>query len=317
MTDLSTDAPDVPHVAAERLPQNPIAQVVWGASFPWRALGFIAAHELWLWASFAVLVNVALLGVITTSLWWYVMPWLGEAQARLTAMAADGQTLQMAVRLLVWALWIMMLPLIFVGSTVVVLLIGQLFASPFLDVLSEKVECIQMGTLPKKTGFGRFVGSAALALADCIWGVVYLGAVYIPLLLLGFVPGVGALVSLVAGAMVVSQQFLGLVLSRQLVSYRARWACVLQNKWAALGFGAMTTLMLAVPGIDLLLLPLATVGGTMLACALWRGDRLAPTLWAPPVKPLIFGPDGRVVLPRQIAHETTPSDVVLGQGPSS
>lgn len=279
------------------LPRHPIAQLIWGASFPWRALGFISAHNLWLWASFAVLVNVVLLGVIAAGLYVYVMPYLAWADGRLAAMAADGETLQMAVRLLVWALWIMVLPLIFVGSTVIVLLFGQLFASPVLDILSEQTECAVMGTAAKAGGIGRFFGALALALADCIWGVVYLGAVYIPLLLLGFVPGVGALASLVAGAMVVAQQFMGLVLTRQLVSYRARWACILDNKWAALGFGAMTTLMLAVPGVDLLLLPLATVGGTLLACALWQADRLAPTLWAPPIRPILFGPDGRPLPP--------------------
>jgi CysZ protein len=298
MTSIPPAQPQAAFRTEPTLPRHPITQMIWGASFPWRALGFIAEHELWLWASFAVLINIVLLAGIITGVIWYVMPWLSEAQARLGAMAADGQTLQMAVRLLVWALWIMVVPLIFVGSTVVVLLFGQLFSSPFLDMLSEKVECIQMGSLPQQAGFGRFVGAAALAFADCVWGIVYLGAVYIPLLLLGFVPGVGALVSLVAGSMVVSQQFLGLVLSRHLVSYRARWSCILQNKWPALGFGAMTTLMLALPGIDLLLLPLATVGGTMLACALWRADRLAPTLWAPPIKPLLFGPDGRVLVPQ-------------------
>jgi CysZ protein len=267
---------------AVAIPHHPLALVLWGASYPWRALGFMQRHGLWMWASFAILVHVVLLLVVACGLWLWTVPWLALCNAHLVALAADSPGWQAAVTLAVWGLWAIVVPLILVLSLVVVLLVGQLLASPFLDLLSEQVECAVMGTSAAPAGVRRTLAALALAAADCVWAVLYLGMAYVPLLILSLVPGLGAGISLVAGALLVAQQFLGLVLSRQLISYRARWACVLGNRWSALGFGLMVTLMLAVPGINLLLLPLATVGGTLLTCALWQAGRLVPILPPPP-----------------------------------
>ncbi|MEO0593615.1 MAG: hypothetical protein AAFZ38_08550, partial [Myxococcota bacterium] len=47
-----------------------------------------------------------------------------------------------------------------------------------------------------------------------------------------------------------------------------------RNRWLSLGFGSSSMLLLFVPGLNLILLPLAAVGGTLAFCDLYRAERL-------------------------------------------
>ena len=119
-------------------------------------------------------------------------------------------------------------------------------------------------------GIGRAIKTVSVAIGDLVWGVFFLVMVNGPLILLGFVPVLGtavaALVSFGFSALLLSHEFMGLPLTRQLVSYRERWSHVWRHKWLALGMGSSTMLMLAIPGVNLVLLPLAAVGGTLMYC---------------------------------------------------
>ena len=75
-------------------------------------------------------------------------------------------------------------------------------------------------------------------------------------------------------ALLLAHEFMGLPLTRQLVSYRERWSHVWRHKWLAVGMGTSTMLLLAIPGINLVLLPLASVGGTLMYCDLREAGRV-------------------------------------------
>ena len=77
------------------------------------------------------------------------------------------------------------------------------------------------------------------------------------------------------------QEFVGLPLARQLVGYRRRWGVVWDNRWLAAGFGSAVAVLFIVPGLNLVLLPLAAVGGTLLYCDLKTAGRLSVSLPEP------------------------------------
>lgn len=270
--------PTEPAYMLSQPPRFAVSEFVWGASFIFRAWRFLNRYRLWHLASLAILVHFLLFAGLSFGLWKLVWPFLETWTLRLETMGQDGETIHRVVQLLLWALWLMAVPIVFVAGAVLVLLLGQLVASPFLDVLSERVECIVMRMETQPTSWRRTFEAIFLSLSDCVWGFVYLGLLYIPLLLLGFVPGIGAIVSFVVGAFVLAQEFMGAVLSRHLVSYRARWQLVLRNRWSALGFGGMIMVLFVLPGVNLLVLPLVCVAGTLLICALRQSDRLSPVL---------------------------------------
>ncbi|MEM6733160.1 MAG: EI24 domain-containing protein, partial [Myxococcota bacterium] len=71
-------------------------------------------------------------------------------------------------------------------------------------------------------------------------------------------------------ALLLSVEFVGLSLTRRFVNYRGRWRIIWDNKGLSLGFGSASMLLLLVPGLNLILLPLAAVGGTLAYCDLVR-----------------------------------------------
>lgn len=256
------------------MPTNILTQWLRGASYPWRALAFLRRHNIWRLALAPIAVNLFLLGAVVYGGIELVWPWMHQLGARLQSYAADADVVRMAVTLLIWCLWILLVPLIVIGSCTVVLLLGQMVAGPFLEILSERVECLALGRVETPFGLKRFIESVFLGLGDAMWSLVYLVAIYLPLPLLGLIPVVGAAASLYFGALLLTQEFLGPPLARHMVSYRARWSLLMRHKSLAFGFGCGTMLLVAIPGINLLMLPVACVGGTLLYCDMFTAGLL-------------------------------------------
>jgi CysZ protein len=124
------------------------------------------------------------------------------------------------------------------------------------------------------------VQGVALAVRDLVWGLVYLTVVNGLIFVVsagtfGLAAAPASIVSFCFSAWLLAHEFVGLALSRQLVGYRRRWRIVWANKWTTLGFGVACMGLLFVPGLNLVLLPLAAVGGTLLYCDLKAGGRVS------------------------------------------
>ena len=65
--------------------------------------------------------------------------------------------------------------------------VGQAVASPFLDALSERTEAIVMGEEPPPFSLARSIRGMLLAVLDLVWGLLYLAAVHVPLLIISAV----------------------------------------------------------------------------------------------------------------------------------
>ncbi len=125
---------------------------------------------------------------------------------------------------------------------------------------------------------GRVIRALVVGLGDLFWGGLTALAVYSVLFVVGLVPGVGTIpatiCSYIFAALLASHEFVGLPLTRRFVSYRGRWRAVRENLSVTLGFGATVLLLLVIPAAGFFVLPLASVGGTLLFCDLIASKRL-------------------------------------------
>ncbi|MEL6338893.1 MAG: EI24 domain-containing protein [Myxococcota bacterium] len=251
-----------------------------GLRYPLEGFGFIREHRLWRLAAMPIAINVLLFVAALALIGVVVWPWLAWANQGLEQWA-DGFEMAVIVwfaAAVIWMAWLLGALVVLGASSIVVLLIGQAVASPFLDMLSERVENIVLGTPEQPFTVAIVVRSIVLSLADLFWGLLFLVAVHIPIFLLGLVPGIGTVpasaASFAFGALLLAVEFIGLSMTRRFVSYRQRWAAIWRNRWLSLGFGSSSMLLLFVPGLNLILLPLAAVGGTLAFCDLYRAERL-------------------------------------------
>jgi CysZ protein len=248
------------------LPTNFIAQGVRGFTYPFEAFGFISRNGLWGLTAASIAVNVILLGALIWGGFHFAGPIIGDAEEWIRESLAEW-----LIPLFRFVAAILLLA----ASGVVLLLVGQLFASPFLDMLSERVESTVLGTQRYPFSIGRLFRAIIVAFSDLVWSLLYIVAANVPIWLLGFLLApVSSVLSFLFNALVLAQEFVGLSLARQLVGFRRRWSLIWRNRWLTAGFGSATMLLLLVPGLNLVLLPLAAVGGTLLYCDMKASGRV-------------------------------------------
>jgi CysZ protein len=251
------------------LPRGLLASLAGGFRYGLEPLGLIGRAGLWPLALAAVLVKVILVAALIAAVLTWLVPEVRGLVASLDAWAAGSRALAAFVAVAGGLVWVLAVGLGVAASAVIVLMVGQAVASPFLDVLSERVETLVLGTAPVPSSAGRVVASMRMAVGDLVWTLVYWVLLNLPLFVLGLVAApVSAGLGFVVSAVLLAQEFVGLALARRLVPYRRRFAIFRGHRAVALGFGAACMLLFAVPGLNLVLLPVATVGGTLLYCDL-------------------------------------------------
>ena len=261
------------------VPPGVIGQFLAGLAYPFKGLTFMREHRLWGQAAAAIAVNAVLLIAVMVTAFSWIVPWVQGSVAGMVAWAGASAFWGFLVGVLTWLIWALVLPATVVLSFVVLVLVGQAVASPFLDSLSEEVESRVLGTPTAPMTTKRMLQDVAVALVDLAGGLVLLFCVNLPILLIGLVPGIGTLVgpvmSFMFTALLLAHEFIGLSMARHHVSYRGRWQSVWANRWSALGLGTSAMALLFVPVVNLVLLPLAAVGGTLLYCDLRTAGRLS------------------------------------------
>jgi CysZ protein len=166
-----------------------------------------------------------------------------------------------------WILW----PLI--GITVS-LITGYLFtsvaliiASPFNALLAEKAEELITGQ-PVASLEG--VGAALLAVPRSILREILKLLYYIPIalfvLLLSFIPGIGAVAWLLLGAWMMSIQFVDYPMDNHQLSFAKVKAAVRSRRLSSMGFGGLVALCTGIPLVNFFVVPAAVVGATLLWC---------------------------------------------------
>lgn len=170
------------------------------------------------------------------------------------------------LRVIMWVLGSVLVLLLFLVSFTAV---GTAVAGPFNELLSERVEELKKGT-PVKAEEGVWVQLQKIT-RSIVESVKYLAAYVLGsllILLLSLIPAVGPPLSTILGAvwtfLFLALEFGDYYLARHWVRFKERWSIVWGHKWASMGFGMGCSLLLMIPFLNLLLMPGAVIGGTLL-----------------------------------------------------
>ena len=208
----------------------------------------------------ALLSAVLLLGALGALLYFS-----GDLVAAMTPFA-DGWSdwLRQAFRLLVGLALVGAAALL---ASVSFIALTLLIGGPFYEHIAEQAEQrLGLDTSDDGAGLARQAGRGARDALKLV-AVAAVGAVV--LFALGFVPVLGQTVvpvlGAVFGAWVVALEMVGLVFQRRGLAVRDRQRSLAANKASTLGFGLPTYLLCLVPVAQLVIIPAAVVGGTLLA----------------------------------------------------
>jgi len=206
---------------------------------------FVAwADELHRWIAEA-------LPVLSVTAWWEWL-WIGPGLA------------------LFWLLPKLALVLGFVLAVVMAFVLANLVAAPFHEVLSRRVEAIVTGEVDELNA-ASFWGEVRAALRSVVEEAkrtaFYLALLAVIVGLGMILPGAQLLVPpalLVATLIFLPLDYASYALDRRGLSFAARRAWLGRHRGAMLGFGAAAFGLCAIPGVNLLAMPVLVVAGTLL-----------------------------------------------------
>ena len=144
-------------------------------------------------------------------------------------------------------------------------LVARVIASPFLAQLSEDTERQVRGHLSEEPfAIGTFVGDVGRGIGHSLALVSLLGVTF-PL---SFIPVIGPILWIGSGWILLAYDFTSFTLDRRHWSLKEKYS-LLRSAWPrVLGLGAAIFVLIAVPLGGLLILPAATVAGTLLVLEL-------------------------------------------------
>lgn len=157
--------------------------------------------------------------------------------------------------------------MVFFGFTV----IGNVLASPFNELLSEKIENLLRETQDNESfSLSRFARESGLSMVIELKKQLVFVAGMLLLLLLNIVPGFGPLIYAVVAPIFtlffLVVDYLGFVLTRKQVNFRQQGGYILSRPLLMAGFGCATFCLLAIPLVQFFCIPLAVCGATLLWC---------------------------------------------------
>lgn len=166
--------------------------------------------------------------------------------------------------------------LVFFTFTVV----GNLIASPFNELLSERCEAIRLGELPEQRfSLGRFWQESKYALLVEIKKLAVFIICMLLLSAINLIPGLGsAIYALLAPLLTLFflvVEYLAFVLMRKRLSFVEQRRYVFRHPVLMTGFGCGVFCLLAIPFVQFFCIPLAVVGATLLWCDFPREDKSA------------------------------------------
>lgn len=169
---------------------------------------------------------------------------------------------------LVWALAVLVTAvLVFFTFTVV----GNLIASPFNDLLSERTEEVLSGqTNDEAFAIGQFLSDAWQTVKMEAKKMSIFVAVMLLILPLNLLPGVGnGIYTVLAVSLTLfflSFEYLGFVLVRKRKFFSEQKSYIFARKFLMLGFSCGVMVLLMIPFFQMLCIPLAVIGITRLWC---------------------------------------------------
>jgi CysZ protein len=166
-----------------------------------------------------------------------------------------------------WILW----PLIVISVSLIAgyffTSVALIIASPFNALLAEKAEELITGKpVNSLEGFGAALASIPRSVVRELLKLLYYVPMALLVLLLSFIPGVGAVAWLLLGAWMMSIQFVDYPMDNHQLSFAEVKRAVRAHRLSSLGFGGLVALCTAIPLVNFFVVPAAVVGATLLWC---------------------------------------------------
>lgn len=157
--------------------------------------------------------------------------------------------------------------IVFFSFTVV----GNLIASPFNELLSERTEIYISGPLPEERfTLGRFWKEAGYAIGVEVKKIVIFSLCMLLLFGINFVPGFGPLVYAVLAPILtlffLAVEYMAFVLMRKKMTFSQQRRYIFKHPVLMTGFACGVFCLLAIPFIQFFCIPFAVIGATLLWC---------------------------------------------------
>jgi CysZ protein len=165
--------------------------------------------------------------------------------------------------------------LVLVISFLMFTIIATSIAGPFNDMISEKTEELVTGRVSNAPfSFNQMIKDISRGVWHSLRILGFYVGVLIPSLLLLLIPGIGfGLFGFVIGLLssyLLAFEYLGYPMDRRRYSFKEKRAFVHSRMKSALGFGFGNFLWASIPIVNILMIPAAAVGGTLLFLNLSR-----------------------------------------------
>ncbi|MCO6440021.1 MAG: sulfate transporter CysZ [Nitrococcus mobilis] len=207
-------------------------------------------------------------------LWWgaewfhTLLLWLLPPAIPSEHSGALGQLLTFLEGTIRWLLW----PLFLLAAVVVMFYtftaLANLIGSPFNSLLSARVEQHATGAPPLQGPKGKaFLAEAIEAIMDELRKIVYFALLGIPLLVLFIIPVVQVVAPFLwglYGAWIIALEYGDYPLGNRGIPFREQRRITHQHRLLHLGFGAGVLCMTIIPFVNLVAMPTAVIGATLL-----------------------------------------------------
>lgn len=245
-----------------------------GLATPFRALNFLLSNlRLVRYFLFPFAINVVVFGLGT----WAFLHYFGDLLHSLVSSPEVWYQYILYYFAAVVLALLFAVVLVF-GFTAV----GNLVASPFNDVLSERTEEIRSGQRNEEPfSMKVLVGDAQMAVGNELRKIGLLILIQVGLLLINLVPVVGTVIYAIGSPIAVifflAFEYLDFTLSRKRMKFREKWRLIMDNKSACFGMGTTFFFTTIIPFVNFFVMPLAVIGATLLFVQIRQGPT-APLL---------------------------------------
>ena len=247
----------------EMLRNNPVSHFSRGFFSPFHSVGLLRRNPRLL--PYIIIPFLINLGVFSGAVYLGLDFFAGTVVEQLP----QGEAWYWAV--LYWMIWVLAVlvtaVLVFFSFTVV----GNLIASPFNDLLSERTEELLSGqSHDAPFNLGQFARDAWATLVLEARKISLFVVVMLVILPLNLIPGFGnTLYSVLAVSLTLfflCVEYLGFAMVRKRLFFREQRRFIFGHKFLMLGFGCGVMAVLAIPFFQMLCIPLAVIGATRIWC---------------------------------------------------
>lgn len=251
----------------KQIPPFSFSSLVSGAKLPFRGLGFLSTHRgLKRYAILPLLLNMFLYFLATCVFLYFLWHWeIGIVEWRFWGPV--GGWLAAAVNWLGWLVKVVIAMAALAAAFFTFTGVGMVLASPFNDILSEKVEVVYFGSDNKLDMPFRFtIQAGLLSVYDSLFNLVkqlFCTLLALPLL---FVPVIGFVPMFLVNAYFAGFGFLDSAMARNFLRPPHKSLISRKRFWEIIGFGVAMQVAFTIPFVGLFLLPVGVVSGTLMYC---------------------------------------------------